>query len=48
MNVLDFAALGMRKVGDTVGFAADGAAAAGLCACWLACLLACKLKLHSI
>jgi hypothetical protein len=38
MNVLDFAALGMRAAGNTDGLAADGAAA-GLCACWLACVL---------
>jgi hypothetical protein len=35
MNVLDFAALGMRAVGNTDGLAA--AAANCLCACWLAC-----------
>jgi hypothetical protein len=39
MNVLDFAALGMRKVGDTDGLAADDAAAT----CWLAGLHACVL-----
>jgi hypothetical protein len=35
MNVLDFAALGMRAVGDTDGLAA--ATTNCLCACWLAC-----------
>jgi hypothetical protein len=41
MNVLDFAALGMRVAGDTDGLAADDDAAAATC--WLAGLHACVL-----
>jgi hypothetical protein len=39
MNVLDFAALGMRAAGDTDGLAADAATTT----CWLAGLHACVL-----
>jgi uncharacterized membrane protein (DUF4010 family) len=52
MNVLDFAALGMRALGNTDGLAAAAACLlmclSSLLACVLACLLAYKVKLHSI